>query len=238
MEYEVSVIVSCFNEAANIEACVRSIYNAMPQAEIVVVHGGNDATYDIAQKLKQEIPTIVPVKNTDDRGKGHGIRTGITAANGKYMAQFDADLQFFAADLPAMIDLLRTNQADLVIGSRFMTSSDRSDYKPMFFRDFGNRVMGWYISALVGQRISDVTTGMKAWTREAIRTIDFKDDRYSYEAEIIVRAGVLKQRIKEIPVRYASRSGGASMHATDWAVVKAGLVIMMKSLACRLRGQS
>ncbi len=207
----------------------------MPDAEIVVVHGGNDRTLEIARCMSAEFPQVVPVRNENDRGKGHGIKTGIARASATIMAQFDADLQFFATDLPALVQPLLSGQADVCLGSRFLPSSDRAAYKPSFFRDMGNRLLAGYVSLLIGQKVTDVTAGMKSWTRSAIQTIDFRDDVYSYEAEIVVRAGLTRQRIIEIPVFYASRSEGESMHRGNAAVIKAGLVIIVKCFVCWVR---
>ncbi len=230
-----SVIVSAWNEEKNIENVIRSVAAATPAAEIVVVHGGTDRTLEIAKTLQAEFPQVVAVRNENDRGKGHGIKTGIARASGNYMAQFDADLQFFATDLPALVQPLLDGKADVCVGSRFLPSSDWAAYKPSFFRDMGNRVLSAYISVLIGQKVTNVTTGMKAWTRGAIQEIDFRDERYSYEAEIVVRAGLLRQRIVEVPVSYASRSEGESMHRSNLAVIRAGLVIMRKCFACWMR---
>ena len=231
----VSIIVSCWNEEKSIENVIRSVAVALPAAEIVIVHGGNDRTLEIARAAQQEFPQVVPVRNENDRGKGHGIKTGIRRAAGALMAQFDADLQFFASDLPAMIQPLIAGQADLCLGSRFLPASDRAAYRPSFFRDLGNRILAAYISLMIGRKVTDVTAGMKAWTRSAIERIDFQDDVYSYEAEIVVRAGLLGLRIVEIPVSYASRAEGESMHRSNVAVIRAGSVIVMKCLACWIR---
>jgi glycosyltransferase involved in cell wall biosynthesis len=231
----VSIIVSCWNEEKCIENVIRSVAAAMPSAEIVIVHGGNDKTLEIARTMQAEFPQVVPVRNENDRGKGHGIKTGVAKASGKFMAQFDADLQFFASDLPALVQPLLDGRADVVLGSRFLASSDRAAYKPSFFRDMGNRLLATYVSVLIGQKVTDVTAGTKSWTREAIQKIDFRDDVYSYEAEIVVRAGLLRQRIVEIPVSYASRSEGQSMHQSNLAVIKAGFVIIVKCFACWIR---
>ncbi len=204
----VSIIVSCWNEEKNIENVIRGVAAAMPDAEIVIVHGGNDRTLEIAKCLAAEFPQVLPIRNENDRGKGHGIKTGVARASADIMAQFDADLQFFATDLPALVKPLLEGRADVVLGSRFLPSSDRDAYKPSFFRDMGNRLLAGYVSLLIGQKVTDVTAGTKSWTRGAIEKIDFRDDRYSYEAEIVVRAGLLRQRIIEIPVSYASRSEG------------------------------
>lgn len=126
-------------------------------------------------------------------------------------------------------------ECDLTLGSHFLQGSDRSAYQPVFFRDAGNRLLSAYISLLSARRVTDATAGIKAWTRAAMEQIDFRDDRYSYEAEMIVRAARLGLRIADIPVRYASRAAGDSMHQSSWAVIKAGAVIMAKSWAARWR---
>lgn len=229
-EPSISIIISCFNEAGNIEACIRSVHAALPQAEIVVVHGGTDETLEIAKSLSETIPRIKPVRNVDDRGKGHGIKTGIAASRGRWIAQFDADLQFEANDLIAMVERVRSGACDVCVGSRFLRASDRSGYTASLFRNVGNRVMSLYISVLCGKYLADITTGMKAFSREAIDRIAFRDDRYSYEAEILVKAVIMGLRIEEIPVKYHNRAGGDSMHRNNLAVTKAGFVIMAKCL--------
>ena len=231
---EVSILVSCRNEEANIERCIREVARVLPDAEILIIDGGTDRTFEIAESLRREFPGVRPVKNIGDRGKGHAIRTGIAEAAAPVMAQFDCDLQFFAEDLPAVLAPVLRGECDLTLGSRFLQGSDRSAYQPVFFRDAGNRLLSFYVSLLAGRRVTDATAGIKAWTREAMRKIDFHDDRYSYEAEMIVRAAKLGLRIADIPVRYASRVAGESMHQNSWKVIQAGVVIMAKTLAARL----
>lgn len=232
---KVTIIISCFNEEANIEKCIRSVASAMPESEILVVHGGTDRTSEIATRLKTEIPAVRVVRNENDRGKGHAIRKGIECATHDVMAQFDADNQFFAIDLPALVDPILEGRADVTLGSRFLPSADRSAYKPSFFRDYGNRTLSAYVGLLCGKKVTDVTAGVKAWTRKAIQAIDLTDDKYSYEAEIVVRAFRLGLRVKDIPVRYSSRSAGESMHTSSLKVIIAGLTIMKNCLSYRFR---
>lgn len=232
---EVSILVSCRNEEANIARCIREVARVLPAAEILIIDGGTDRTFEIAESLRREFPGVRPIRNIGDRGKGHAIRTGIAAAAAPVMAQFDCDLQFFADDLPAVLAPVLRGECDLVLGSRFLRGSDRSAYQPVFFRDAGNRLLSLFISLLAGRRVTDATAGIKAWTRAAMQKVDFHDDRYSYEAEMIVRAAKLGLRIADIPVRYASRTAGESMHRNSWKVIQAGAVIMAKSLAARLR---
>ena len=232
---ETSILISCRNEEANVENCIREVARVLPRAEILIIDGGTDRTFEIAESLRGEFPTVRPIRNIGDRGKGHAIKTGLATATAPVMAQFDCDLQFFADDLPAVLAPVLRHECDLALGSRFLKDSDRSAYQPMFFRDAGNRLLSAVISLLSGQRITDATAGIKAWTRDAMEQIDFRDDRYSYEAEMIVRAACLGLRIRDVPVPDASRTAGASMHTNSWKVIQAGFVIMAKALAARWR---
>lgn len=232
---QVSIIIACFNEEENIEKCIRSAAAAMPESEILVVHGGSDRTADIANALKAEIPAVRVVRNENDRGKGHAIRKGIECATHDVMVQFDADNQFFATDLPALVEPILAGTVDVTLGSRFLPSADRSAYKPSFFRDYGNRTLSAYVGLLCGKKVTDVTAGVKGWTRKAIQAIDLTDDKYSYEAEIVVRAAVKKLRILELPVKYASRVGGISMHTSSLKVIIAGFTIMKNCVSYRFR---
>ena len=218
-----------------IEGCLRGLATAMPGAEILVVHGGSDNTMDIAASLRAEFPGIRAVKNPDDRGKGHAVKTGIAAASHDVIAQFDADMQFYPEDVPLMVAPVLEGRADLCIGSRFMADSTTSADSAVVTRDLGNKFLSAYASLLAGRRFSDVTTGMKVWTRDAIRRIDFRDDRYSYEVELLVRAAVLGLRTLDVPIRYRARHTGVSMHRNNLAVAKAGMVILAKTTAARLR---
>ncbi|NCC61430.1 MAG: glycosyltransferase family 2 protein [Verrucomicrobiae bacterium] len=230
---EISILVAAFNEEENMEACIRSIATAMPDSEIVIVHGGTDATLDVARSLQSEFPQIIPIYNENDRGKGHAIKAGAARARGNIIAQFDADLQFAAKDLPALTAPIREGLCDVTLGSRFTVDADCAAYQPSFFRDIGNRLLCIYVSCLCGRKTTDVTAGIKAWTRSAFEQIDFRDDAYSYEAEIVIRAHRLGLRVEEIPVTYASRTMGASMHADNLQVIRAGLTILLKSLNFR-----
>lgn len=230
---DTTIIIACFNEERTIADCVRSVAEQVPGAEILVAVGGTDQTLEIAEALANKIPSVVAFRNKNDRGKGHAIKAAVARARGRFMAQFDADLQFFAADLPALLAPVREGRADVVAGSRFLDGRAHGAYKPMFFRDLGNKLLGFYVSLLTGRRLTDVTAGVKAWTREAIQIIDFRDDRYSYEAEILVRAARHNLRIQEVPVAYASRKHGDSMHSNNLHLAKAGLVIICKSFLAR-----
>ena len=90
----VSIIISCLYEEDTIAECITRVSKAMPNAEILIVHGGDDGTLEVAKKMAESNPRIKPYKNENDEGKGHAIQVGIELASHDIMCQFDADLQF------------------------------------------------------------------------------------------------------------------------------------------------
>lgn len=232
---DTTIIIPCMNEAATIQRVVREVAAAVPGAELLVIHGGSDETLKRAGELRGELPRLLLVPNPNDRGKGHAVREAVRRASGRYIAQFDADLQFHAADLPVILAPVLEGKTDICVGSRFLPQSTASEEAAILTRDWGNKLLSAYASLLAGRRLSDVTTGMKAWTRAAIDRIAYRDDRYSYEVELLVRAARLGLRVLDVPVRYRGRSTGESMHRNNLAVAKAGLVILLKATACRFR---
>ena len=225
-----SIIIACLHEEGTIRECLERIAKAAPGAEVLVVHGGHDRTCEIAAEMSKSNPNIVAIRNENDRGKGHAVKVGIARAKHDVMCQFDADLQFAPEDIPKLVAPLFSNEADLVIGSRFMHGADDSQYRFSFFRVVGNWVVNLWVSTLCDANITDVTTGSKAWTRKAIEAIGFEDVRFVYELEIVMRAQQLGLRTVQVPVSYFNRQGGESGHGSGMreftSIVRTGFKIL------------
>jgi len=227
----VSIIISCFNEENTIEECLQRLLAVLPNAEIIVVHGGRDQTAAIAQKISQDYPNIRVLKNYGDTGKGHAIKIGISVSSHNILAQMDADLQFMPEELPKLLEPIYQGEADITFGARFMPESDVQHYKFSFFRVMGNKTVNAYFSLLTGLKFRDITTGHKAWTRKAIEDIQFRDNRFVYEAEIAVKGAMLGCRFQMIPVTYFNRLGGISGHGRGWVETVSIVVTGIKILA-------
>jgi len=236
---KVSVIISCFNEEDTIEECLCRLVTALPDAEIIVVHGGHDQTAAKAREIAKNQPNIRVLKNYGDTGKGHAIKIGISVATHEVMAQMDADLQFMPEELPKLLEPIFRGEADITFGARFMPESDVQHYKFSFFRVMGNKTVNRYFSLLTGFKFQDITTGYKAWTREAIEAIQFRDNRFVYEAEIAVKGAMKGFRFLMVPVTYYNRLGGISGHGRGWqetfSIIFTGFKILCFGTLCRMR---
>lgn len=235
-----SILLSTFNEEPNILECLERVTRACPTAEILVIHGGRDLTAAIAEKFRDAVnPRVRVIQNYGDTGKGHAIKVGISLAQGDVIAQFDADLQFSADDLSKAIGIVERGEADIVVGSRFMAGADRSRYRALWIRDLGNRVVNGWVSLMVGQPITDVTSGLKAWSRAAIWRTAFRDNGFIYEMEIVVRGALAGLRVHQTPATYFSREQGVSGHGSGLKEVmslgKTGWKILWGALLIRLK---
>lgn len=210
---DLSIIIATLNEEQNIEECLRRIHHTVPSAEILIIHGGKDRTLEIAERFQARTACDLRViQNYGDSGKGHAIKMGISLATRKTILQFDADLQFLPEEIPRVVEPILLGKADLVIGSRFSKDSHRRIDSRLFVRNLGNYAVNGWVSWLAGEKISDVTSGFKAWSHSAILQIGFKDNRFVYEMEIVLRAFLNGLRVLQVPVTYENRKGGLSGH--------------------------
>ena len=234
----VSVIISCFNEEETIEECLERVERVVPNAEILVVHGGTDRTSELATLRARSNGNIRVLRNYGDTGKGHAIKIGISIAERDIMVQLDADLQFMPEEIPKLVRPILEGEAEITFGARFMPESDVEHYDFSFFRVMGNRIVNRYVSTLTGQEFYDITTGLKAWTRKAIEDINFKDNRFVYEVEIAVRGSQNGYRVAMVPITYYNRLGGISGHGKGWreplSIIWTGVKILLFSTLARV----
>lgn len=235
----VSIIISAFNEQENIVECLERLFKVVPNAEILVIHGGKDETALRAENFAKKNPKadIRVIRNFGDSGKAHGIKLGISVAKHELMAQIDADLQFMPEDIPKVLQPIIDNKADITVGSRFEKNSDKGGYSTLPLRDVGNLTVNFIVSLLSGQKVTDVTAGLKAWTRTAIWKAAFKDNRFIYEMEIVLRGILRGQRVQMVPIRYHSRAAGVSGHGAGLretlSIAITGLKIILYALFIR-----
>lgn len=199
-------IVPAYNEAASLPGVVRELRAYYPEADIVVVNDGStDATAAVARSL--------PVHLLDlpyNLGIGGAVQTGLLFADraGYDVAvQFDGDGQHRADQVGELLRALEASGADVVIGSRFLAPSG---YTPPLLRRLGIALFRLVISHVVGQRITDSTSGFRAFRREAIAFLA-RDYPHDYpEPESVVTLCRQGFRLCEVPVAMRERQAGRS----------------------------
>ena len=226
----VLVIVPAYNEAVNLPALISELSSQQHPWDVLVV---DDGSTDQTRAAVSNVATgrVRLISLPCNLGVGGAIQTGLKFAvrRGYDIAvQVDGDGQHPPSEIPGVVDALSQNQWDMVIGSRFL--SNEKGYRSTLGRRLAIRLFSWTLSALCGQRITDATSGFRAWNRSAMELLaeDYPEDYPEVEAVLMLhRAGL---RICEVPVRMVKRSAGRSTIGTIRALefmVKVPLAILM-----------
>jgi len=203
------VIVPAYNEGMVIEETLEELKKFAARI-IVVDDGSKDDTAARAEKAGAEV--FVHCVNS---GYGAALKTGFTAAlrffKEPYLFAFDADGQHDPVYLESLISTLRKAEADYVIGSRFLS---RETSPTPIARKAGSRVFSIATSALIGQRITDPTSGMIALTRNVAKVFASKLFPFDFpDADVLIMLSRMGYRIKEVPVRMREARRPGSMHS-------------------------
>ena len=203
---ELLFIVPAYNEEASLPGVVRDLREHFPAAAIAVVNdGSSDHTAAVARALG-----VILLNLPINLGIGGAMQTGFRfAARGDYrfVVQFDGDGQHRADQVPILLTLLLRNECDAVIGSRFLRPGD---YQAPLLRRMGIVVFRTVNSWVIGQAISDNTSGFRAYNRAACA---FLAEVYPHdypEPESVVTLARQGFRLREVPVAMRERQGGRS----------------------------
>ncbi|HEY8316652.1 MAG TPA: glycosyltransferase family 2 protein [Gaiellaceae bacterium] len=225
---EVTIVMPVFNERLRLERAIDAVLaaNVSDRFELLIVDDGStDGTSDILRDglWPAEVRVIHHERN---RGKGAAIRTALAEAAGTYTTIMDADLEYDPADIPALLDPLRSGDARAVFGTRGFQSHSAFS----FWYVIGNHAVTFLANLMFNSWISDMMTGQKAMPTELFRSLDLRARGFAIEAEITAKLLRRRVRIYEVPIRYAARSReeGKKLTAFD------GLRVIATLLRCRV----
>jgi glycosyltransferase involved in cell wall biosynthesis len=199
-------IVPARNEEESVGRVVDEIHAFDPDMEVVVVDDGSgDRTAAVARAAGARV-----VRLPFNLGIGGAVQTGFRYAfeNGFQLAvRLDGDGQHDPRELPALLEPVLADRADIVVGSRF---AGAEAYRSSFARRLGIRLFARIVSALVRRRVTDTTSGFQALNRRGI-ALFAADYPHDYpEVEAIVMVFKHRLRLEEVPVRMRERAGGRS----------------------------
>lgn len=202
------IIVPAYNESQNIVNVIESLTKENPEWDIIVI---NDGSIDNTGELAESTGKAFVINLSYKIGIGSSVQTGFKFA-GKYnydfALQFDGDGQHKASEINKLLEVVKNKKADVVIGSRFCTKN--SIYKPTFLRYLGIKIFEIVNSFLIHQKVTDNTSGFRAYNKKAINFLAESYPSDYPEPEAIILLGKNGFRIKEVFAEMQQRQGGVS----------------------------
>lgn len=209
---ELSVLVPCYDEAANIAqlvtrvGAVLDVMVAPGAAELVLVDdGSSDETFALATRAAGEHPFVVVVRHPQNRGLEAAWNTGLRASRGRWVCILDADLQYRPEDLPRLRDAQRASGADIAQGWRSPVGRRRD------VRYLLSRGLSVLLNALFGMRLHDNKSGFLLCRRETLAALLDHQGHYAYwQLFLLVAAHTRGFTITEVETAFDDRAGGRS----------------------------
>jgi dolichol-phosphate mannosyltransferase len=208
------VILPTYNEAENLERIVNAVLERLPTPGRVLVVDDNspDGTGELADRLASGHEAISVLHRPRKEGLGPAYLAGFHVAldgGAQRIIEMDADFSHDPAYLPRLVGA--ADEADLVIGSRYVPGGGVTDWGPM--RRFISRGGSAYARVALGLPIRDLTGGFKCFRREVLESIklDTIEARgYAFQVETTYRAIQAGFRVIEIPIVFRDRVDGTS----------------------------
>lgn len=222
----VLVIIPAYNEALSLPALIQQLRATYPGFDVLVV---DDGSTDETRAAVSGLPARL-ISLCSNLGVGGAVQTGLKVAceDGYDIAlQVDGDGQHPPEEIAKLLEAMRERESDMILGSRFL---DRGGFQTTTSRRLGVRFFSWILSALCRARITDATSGFRAWNRRAIQILAnrYPEDYPEVEAILILHQANL--RIGEVAVNMRERAMGRSSIGAIEAVtymIKVPLAILM-----------
>ncbi|NNC38528.1 MAG: glycosyltransferase family 2 protein [Acidimicrobiales bacterium] len=206
---EISVVVPVYNEEENAGPLIEEIGAAMKNHafEMVFVDDcSTDTTLQKLQNLKKKYKSLRVLHHNQNAGQSRGVRSGVMAARGTYIATLDGDGQNDPADIPALFaQITRENATDnlALVGGRRAKRKDT--WAKRFGSRFGNGVRKW----LLKDEADDTGCGLKVFKREAFLRLPYFDHIHRYIPALMLREGYA---IEFADVGHRNRQFGVSKY--------------------------
>jgi glycosyltransferase involved in cell wall biosynthesis len=215
---KLSILMPVYNEEASVSRALKLALAVEYPCEVefvVVDDGSSDGTAAQLDPLTDERLRVV--HHERNKGKGAAIRTAVDHATGDFVVILDADLEYDAADIPALLRPVLDGRARVVYGNRQFGS--HSAYS--FWYVIGNKGVALAANIIFNSYISDVETCFKLMPIELYRQLDVRSTGFGMEAEVTGK--LLRRRIRpyEVPISYHARSREEGKKITAWDGVEA-----------------
>ena len=204
---KVAVVIPCHNEAASIAKVVSDFNSELPEAKVFVCDNqSSDETASIA-RAAGAIVRFEPLP-----GKGNAVRRMFTDIEADVYVLVDGDDTYDSASAAKLVSHLVNEGLDMVVGSRVETSSDayRRGHR------LGNFVLTKIVRVVFGDRISDMLSGYRVFSRRFVKSFPALTEGFEIETELTIHALELRMPIAEIETPYKERPPSSFSKLSTW----------------------
>jgi len=199
-DIRIAVLIPCYNEESTVVSVIRDFRAAIPQADIYVYdNNSTDRTGEVA-RTEGAVVRVEPLQ-----GKGNVVRRMFADIDADVYLLVDGDDTYDPKSAPEMIYKLLSEQLDMVNGARQTQISEayRRGHR------LGNRVITGMVTNIFGNRINDMLSGLKVFSRRYVKSFPALSSGFEIETELTVHALALRMPIAEIPTQYKERPEGS-----------------------------
>lgn len=199
---KIAVLIPCYNESKTIKKVVEDYKKALPEADIFVYDNNSS---DHTDEIAKEAGAIVRYEYK--QGKGNVIRSMFRQIEADCYLMVDGDDTYPADNAKEMCDLVLERKADMVIGDRLSSTYFTENKRP--FHNFGNRIVRFLINFFFKNKVKDIMTGYRAFSREFVKGYPVLSKGFEIETEMTIHAVDKNYKLVEIPVTYRDRPEGS-----------------------------
>ncbi|MDX2264869.1 MAG: glycosyltransferase family 2 protein [Hyphomicrobiales bacterium] len=209
---ELAVVAPTFNERENIPLLLERVAAALTGVswELIVVDDDSpDGTADVVRQLSLKDPRIRVIHRIGRRGLSSAVVEGVLSTAAPFVAVMDADLQHDETLLPGMLKVLRANDADIVVGSRYMDQGGVGDWDES--RQWKSRLATRLSRLVVKAELKDPMSGFFAFKREMFDASVRRLSAQGYKILLdVIASAPNPPRIRELPYVFRQRQHGES----------------------------
>jgi len=213
----VCVLVPTLDEAETIGGVVRDFRDAGYENVLVIDGGSTDDTQAVAREAGARV-----VEQTGT-GKGQAVREAMRDhVDAAYVLMLDGDGTYHADDAEAMLDPLRSGEAEHVIGNRF---ADMRSGAMTLLNRIGNRLINAAFGIIHGESFGDILSGYRAFTRDSFERMHLTADGFGIETEMAVECAKRGIPTTVVPITYYPRPAGSN---TNLHPIRDGGIIFLE----------
>ena len=199
---KVAILLPCYNESLTIEKVVRDFRAQLPDADIWVYdNNSTDGSGDLARAAGAKVRRVV------QQGKGHVVRRMFQEIEADVYVMVDADDTYPADEVQKLIQPILDGEADMVNGDRLSSTYMTENKRPG--HNFGNTLVCTLLRLLWGQRVHDVMTGYRAFSRMFVKSCPVLANGFEIETEMTLHTLDKRMSLVEVPVQYRDRPAGS-----------------------------